>query len=315
METEETIGRLATLLDILETRRPGGGSGEAHVIREHILPLGASAYLDERDEVLAYVVEVGSSQTLFSSHIDTVHSEDGTNDLLVTGDMVSVRGGGVLGADDGAGMWVMIEMIKAGVPGAYVFHRFEESGGRGSQGMAEVHGDFLARFKRAIAFDRKGTYDVITHQWSGRCCSDTFAESLATALSSDKYFYAPAEGVFTDTANYTWIIPECTNVSIGYQNEHKPTESLDVTYLVDLRKRLIALDWESLPTKRSPEDDYVWGYSTKSGSRYRYSYQDVPSLSDLSIRALEGMDVDDLADVVVYSDAYEIADLLYSLLH
>jgi len=34
--------------------------------------------------------------------------------------------------------------------------------------------------------------------------------------------------VYTDTAEFTDIIPECTNRSVGYAREHTQEESLDL---------------------------------------------------------------------------------------
>jgi hypothetical protein len=42
-----------------------------------------------------------------------------------------------LGADDAAGVWLLCEMIRAGIPGLYVFHRNEERGGRGAEFFAK----------------------------------------------------------------------------------------------------------------------------------------------------------------------------------
>jgi hypothetical protein len=60
-------------------------------------------------------------------------------------------------------------------------------------------------------------------------------------------------GVFTDTANYIDIIPECTNVSCGYANEHTGNETLHLPTLFALRNQCLVIDWETLPTVRDPK--------------------------------------------------------------
>jgi hypothetical protein len=159
-----------------------------------------------------------------------------------------------LGADDAAGAWVMLEMIDAGVPGTYMFHRGEECGGLGSRHIANKHTDFLEMHDYAIAFDRRGSTSVITHQGYGRCCSDAFAQALADAINDDGVsMYMPDDtGVFTDTANYTDDIPECTNLSCGYANEHSGNETLHLPTLFALRDACLRIDWASLPVARDP---------------------------------------------------------------
>lgn len=277
-----------TLIEILSVKRGHGGKGE-HELCELVwafgdaVPQGAKVFKDDAGSVAAYAITTDAeSKTLFCSHLDTVHHEEGFNELTISPDGSTVHAKGApLGADDGAGVWLMLEMIKLGVPGTYLFHRGEECGGIGSRVMASRHSDFLSGFERAIAFDRKGTSSVITYQYScGRCCSDEFADALAAALTDDTYFWAPDDtGVFTDTANYTHVIPECTNLSIGYQNEHSNKESLDLNFLNYMLKACCAVDWENLPTTRKPGESCDMGYYT--GSYTKHWRSDVPTLDDV----------------------------------
>src|SRR5271165_4530176 len=128
----------------------------------------------------------------------------------------------------------MLEMIAAGVEGTYVFHRAEERGGLGSYHVSIYEPELLEGIEVAIAFDRKGTSSVITHQLGERCCSERFARGLAAQLAPLPY-QADATGVFTDTANYMYQVSECTNISVGYYNEHGPRETLDLVHLKALR--------------------------------------------------------------------------------
>jgi len=172
-----------------------------------------------------------------------------------------------LGADDGAGVWLLLELIDAGVPGSYIFFRGEERGGIGSKSVSDNPEciPWLKSFDQAIAFDRRDTCSIITHQARGRCCSDAYASAFARLLTDITYDLKPdSGGVYTDTAELTHLIPECTNVSIGYYNEHSKAEILDVEYLLWLRDRLIlqADLIHQLPITRDPTAfDYEdWGY-------------------------------------------------------
>jgi hypothetical protein len=48
------------------------------------------------------------------------------------------------------------------------------------------------------------------------------------------------------------IIPECTNLSCGYANEHSSNETLHLPTLVALRDACLNIDWAALPVVRDP---------------------------------------------------------------
>jgi hypothetical protein len=334
----------ARLQDILRLKRGHGSLGEQMMIDEVIMPYEPEIFYDPKGITLAYHIQVGNTKTLFSAHTDTVHGrslsklakiggapaqEDPHNDIDVNlfTNMISAKGD-VLGADDGAGLWLLLEMIDAGVPGSYLLHRGEECGGIGSRGMAAHWSDFIKTFDRAIAFDRKGTHSVITHQSRGRCCSDEFAVALSAALGDDTYFFQPDDGgVFTDTANYTDDIGECTNVSIGYFNEHTHNESLDLDYLFNLRKVCLTVDWEALPSVRKagecdPADHY--GYNWRGGSysgmsmtswnkEFEYYNRKGANASSITLEDVWGMEFEDMVDLCIdYPES--AAEIMYELL-
>jgi hypothetical protein len=165
-----------------------------------------------------------------------------------------------LGADDGAGIWIMREMIKAKHPGLYVFHRGEEVGCIGSKWIAKHAPQMAEGIKAAIAFDRRGTNSIITRQWRGRCCSDAFADSLSKAIGLGHK--KDTGGSVTDTAQYMDLVGECTNVSVGYDHEHSNYESLDLKYLEELRDAMLQFDHTLLDYVRKPgEADYSKYYT------------------------------------------------------
>lgn len=239
---------LITLLQMLSVKRPHRSRSERKFIRKYIAPLGAV-----KDASGNYTLRIGDAPVLWSCHTDTVHTSGGTQPICPTGKttvgLAKNAKSNCLGADDTAGVWLMTEMIKAKVPGLYVFHRGEERGCIGSRWIAKYNPELLKPIKFAIALDRKGKKDVITWQM-GRCCSDEFAKSLAEQLGMG---YKPSpNGMFTDTAQYTDLIGECTNLSVGYEGQHTKHEELDVGHLKALRDKLLTLDVSKLVSKRKP---------------------------------------------------------------
>jgi hypothetical protein len=289
METETTT---AEMLEMLTLTRCHGSEGEQLFYKNYIAPLEPTTYTDPGGNALAYVVQVGvpacdlSHGILFSSHIDTVHSmtDPVRQDVMFDEQtqLVYKDDKRPLGADDAAGVWLMRRMISAGVPGTYIFHRGEERGGIGSRGMSLHHREFLAQFDIAIAFDRRGTNAIITEQMTGVCASQAFALALGDLLHAaqpEVDLHPDDTGVFTDTANYTDVISECTNISVGYENEHSGDEYLDIDYLRRLTDAFIAVFSDpkvrdKLPAKRDPSVvDYGGGFDTngwfyRKGSAY-----------------------------------------------
>jgi len=192
-------------------------------------------------------------RTLFVAHVDTVHRKEGPNKIRQT-DTHWYADGAALGADDGAGVAMLMHLLHAGVHAYYVFTQGEECGGIGATHLAKHERELLSEFDRAIAFDRRGIDSVITHQGRGRCCSDAFGDALSAALNADDtLMYLPDNtGVYTDTAEFIDIIPECTNISVGYYSEHSDKESLDILHLQALAERVAKIDWDALPTDRDP---------------------------------------------------------------
>ena len=188
--------------------------------------------------------------TLFSAHTDSVHVSSGRQPVRQDhhAQVFYQDEGEPLGADDATGCWILLQLIAQRVPGLYLFHRQEESGGHGSRWLADHSPASLAGIRHAVAFDRRGTTDVITHQRGSRCCSETFATALAAQLGLN---FAPSdEGTFTDTAHYVGLVPECTNLSIGYENAHSGDEYQDYGFLAALLPALLGVDWQRLPVAR-----------------------------------------------------------------
>jgi hypothetical protein len=265
------------LLEILKQRREFGSLGENRINTKIYQYLKRYSpyylYVPLTDIPLAIVVEVGKdSKILWSCHTDSLDTVDGTKLIGETseGFLFTYNDDCVLGADDAAGIVLMIGMIEAGIEGTYVFHRGEEIMGWGSRQIAKFHPNWLSGFYAAIAFDRRGQHDIITHQGFGRkrTCSKTFAKYLVKKLSIDGLEFKEAKGVYTDTYEYRKFIPNCTNVSVGYYGEHTPKEILDLNFLNRLLNVVVkAFKPQSNSTisisKTNPDYAYINGSSAR----------------------------------------------------
>lgn len=258
----------SVLLDMLTYCRPCGSDTEQVFIDKYIATLPGA----ERDAYGNWHVVIGDSDVMWSSHTDTVHRFDGRQTLHVGSDNVvglsrrSRKRSSCLGADDTAGVFLMWAMVNAGIPGYYVFHYGEEVGGLGSRELATALPDDMTHIRFAIALDRGGLSDVITHQGMRRTASDAFAQSLADKLNGNGLTFAPSDrGVYTDTYEYADVIPECSNVSVGYTGAHSNKETLDLNHVERLLTALCGLDQTTLVCERVPGPEtwatgHLWSY-------------------------------------------------------
>ena len=228
----------------------------------------------EMDEVGNYYKIIGDAKpkVMFTSHLDTADStqkttrlfqangrvdEEGYSFRLVktgSGDEhIYTDGNSILGADDKAGITVMLYMMAHNVPGIYYFFFGEEVGGLGSRALSYIYDrcDYLTDVKACVSFDRRRTTSVITHQMSRRCCSNEFGQFLCDEYGKGGLDLSlDTTGVFTDSASFLEDIAECTNISVGYYNEHRNTEMQNISYLERLAKASVKVNWDKIPVKR-----------------------------------------------------------------
>lgn len=232
--------------------------GQENALKKH-LPSNIKT-----DIIGNYYLKIGDSDTIFASHLDTaahrrekvnhvfdrVKKKDGTFDYFIETDKKTL-----LGADDRAGVIIMLYMIEHNVPGLYYFFIGEESGLVGSSNILKEKPEFFQKYNKCISFDRRGYGSIITKQMGSKCCSNEFTNALIKEMN--KCVNYPHEndptGVYTDSAVFMDIIPECTNISVGYFNEHTTNEYQNITFLEKLCKGVINVDWENLPIKRDPK--------------------------------------------------------------
>lgn len=257
------------------------------------------------------VVDVGKPKvdfrSIFSCHMDTCHPADASDIglvLTVGGTNVGIDaphedqpdfvyavrtftnrdgsttiGPSLLGADDKLGVFIMCKMIEKGIPGRYIFHVGEEVGCIGSRYIADNRPDFLKNMRRAIAFDRAGYGDVIVSQATGVCASKEFTDALANKLNDAintpfQKFTGNVRGVYTDTAHYIYDVHECSNISVGYFQQHGTSEHFDLCWLRDiLLPGILNVDFENLPVVRTKAEKPKYeSYSYKKHSYYGSSY-------------------------------------------
>lgn len=196
------------------------------------------------------IIGDGPHKHLFTCHLDTFpltsFSEEIT--MIEDGDIIRTDGRTLLGADDKAGMTVLLTMIEAGIPGIYGFFLAEEIGLLGSDFATHEQEwkELLTHVKAVISFDRKGTSSIITHQGGKRTCSKRYADQLSTAFHEHGLSLKPDNtGSATDSLSFYRMDKrlQCTNISVGYEQAHTVNEYQNIAYLERLCNAVTHMQW------------------------------------------------------------------------
>lgn len=280
---EETVlmaehrDELQLLYAMLQYRRPHNDPTELRFIGEYLCPLEGIKV----DSFNNYTLRIGDAPIVWASHTDSVHTRGGIqkiekskfNRFQLRPDEATSN---CLGGDDAVGVWLMYNMIKAKVPGLYIFHRGEECGTLGSRHLTKNQPELVKGVNFVVSLDRRADDSIITRQYGGRCCSDEFAESMAKKLNTVKGFKYKIDtgGSITDSAHYTDLVGECTNLSVGYYAQHCKTETVDPIHALKLLSVLKTFDVEGLVCKRKPgEKEPVRTYNYR-GHHGHYNDED-----------------------------------------
>jgi hypothetical protein len=267
---------------------------------KHTVPYGKETeYLKDilpsylkMDSIGNYYYVIGDNpSSLFIAHLDTVGGDKEIKVVEEKNGILKSDGTSILGADDKAGVVILLYMIEHKVPGFYLFPIGEEVGCVGTGKLTKLllskskktgvkignktikinlpNNNLYKHIRKVISFDRMGYTSIITHQLDQRCCSDTFANGLSKELNKNGFNYKIDDsGVYSDSAEFADIYPECTNISVGYFAQHTNNESQDIEFLESLCKACINVNWENLPIDRDPSDiEFLDNYYNYWGGR------------------------------------------------
>jgi hypothetical protein len=248
------------LIEMMQYRRPEGSKTQKKFCNRFLKPVMGDPDIHGNYVHVVNKEDGTHPDVAFMAHHDTVHRFGGKQAIYVEDGLIKTMdpNSSCLGADCTTGVWLIISMIERNVPGVYVVHAGEECGGIGATALVKDHPMWMDIVECAISFDRFGTNSIVTEQSGGMCCSDEFAKSLAGILDMPNLL-PDSGGIYTDSAEYTDDIPECTNISVGYNNHHTKREYQDIAYANRLLEALCNADYSKLNIVRQPgEGAYFW---------------------------------------------------------
>ena len=198
---------------------------------------------------------------LFVAHMDTVGEGDVKKPLKLKNGILTRKGPYVLGADDKAGVDILLQNIE---DINFCFTVDEEIGCLGATNLAK-HEPFLDKLEKipcAIEYDRKNNADLISY------CGQNLIDEIET-----RTHYRNADGLFTDITQWEDFMPS-VNLSVGYYNPHAGTEYLSVAQWEIAANTLPVLNQIRGAFDLSPVSSrYSYGYGYP---RETYNWSDAP---------------------------------------
>lgn len=221
---------LKLLKKILLTERPPGKEFKMiSLILNHCQKIPNISYiLDEENNL--FVTKNTNNQKYVSciiAHMDQIITHRGPR-------VISIRNGEIrgfhkedhsqcsLGADDGLGICIALQLLEVLEDVKVLFTIQEEIGGTGAY-VACINKKFFDNVNFFVQADRRGASDLIVHTNGIYTASDEFVNDIQDLTK--KYGYFCNYGTFTDVG----ILSESffisgVNISCGYYNEHSKEE-------------------------------------------------------------------------------------------
>ena len=245
--------RKQTLIELL---RIPGKTGNEGAVREYVLDelekinslsnyldfgvdnkgniLGSTISLRTRRRIPGRSSEDSGKKMLLAAHLD-VKGEFSSSDQLIERNNIVSREKGILGADDRAGVSIILNLLKEVgdyrevPPLKFIFTVGEEEGQYGAE---SIDPDFFEDVSFGISLDRKNCKDIVYKSNSKEYSNLEFAERVARVSSrifSEENAFVPCQGGISDLR--VWSEKDtrpCVNLSVGYFDEHTDKERLDL---------------------------------------------------------------------------------------
>lgn len=168
-------------------------------------------------ETKEYVYAEGDIPVALVAHMDTVFKTQ-PEDVFYDRQKNVMWSPDGLGADDRAGVFMIMNIVKAGFRPHIIFTTDEEIGGLGAKELSKKKMPFK-ELSYIIQLDRRGTNDCVFYD----CDNPEFTAYI------EKFGFVETWGTFTDISYLcpAWGVAG-VNLSVGYENEHSAVETLHV---------------------------------------------------------------------------------------
>lgn len=204
-----------------------------------------------------YLMAIGDIPIALVAHMDTVFKTPPTNIYYdrESGVIWSPEG---LGADDRAGIFLILKILQSGFRPTVIFTADEEIGAIGAEALVGDLKSCPCELKYIIELDRRGTNDCVFYD----CNNENFVKYI------ESFGFVEAMGSFSDISI---ICPDWgvagVNLSVGYEDEHSYIETLHVRPMLKTLEKVIKM----LQRNEIPSFEYIPKYSNIKWWRNPYS--------------------------------------------
>ncbi|MGG2093488.1 M20/M25/M40 family metallo-hydrolase [Bacillus sp. S13(2024)] len=205
-----------------------------NVVKEKLIPFVDYMAVDTKGNILAQKTYRGGAgpTILLNAHLDTVEELE-ANRVIVKNGSVWSSSKGILGADDRAGVAVVLETAKRLASSSFcgkvkfIFTVEEEIG---LVGASHIDEHFLWNVDAAIVADRRGYGDIVVSCGGYEpFCGEQYGEFIEqVAQNVGLEGWKCTAGGSSDTRVWAAHGIQSVNLSVGYQHEHTEYEQLDV---------------------------------------------------------------------------------------
>ncbi len=214
-------------------------------------------------ETKDYILAKGDIPIALVAHMDTVFDKPVENMFYDARKNVIWSPEG-LGADDRAGVFAIIQIIRSGLRPHIILTTDEEKGCLGAAELCEIKNPFK-KLQYIIELDRRGANDCVFYD----CESPEFVEYI------ESFGFVENWGSFSDICEIcpAWGVAG-VNLSVGYKDEHSYSELLYVSHLlatIDKVKKM--LQEKDIPFFKYVESPYAYSWS-KLSKKWQAPYED-----------------------------------------
>lgn len=170
-----------------------------------------------------FLYAIGEIPVALIAHLDIVHTKPPMRSLIFhdteKGMVWSPQG---LGADDRAGVYAIVSLVKQGYHPSIIFTCGEEVGGIGANALIRAYRKPLSDLNCIIELDRQGHDECVFYG----------SNNIDFQFYVQKFGFKVKNGTFTDISIIcpSWDLAG-TNLSIGYLYEHTQCEFLNLNWL------------------------------------------------------------------------------------
>lgn len=270
-----------------------GVSGNEEPVRKYLEPILSelmdTTFVDEYGNLLAQKkLGTGKGATiLLSAHMDTVRGVLAERNLVEDNGFIH-SDKGALGADDRAGIAIILEVLRhvsrlEAFNGTIkvAFSREEEIG---CVGAGKIDPLWIQGTDLAIVVDRRGNRDIVVGCSQAFCSNEVgnFMENVSQMIEQD---WNCVEGGISDAMSFSERGINSINISAGYENEHTDKEWVSLDCMKDsvllILQTIAVINQFCVDFGEVPEsNNWVSSYSARSkyyygaGTYYEDGFED-----------------------------------------